>query len=357
MITDRELDLQLAAAAGVRDTDLPALPEDFLGLVTAEDERTQDRPRRPSRKTTVRLGVALVAVAAAWTTAVVITPREDAGTPPAATGTPTPGVATPAEGMALVAAEPATFPLSLDPPPPGLTPTFSRWGGTAFYGDQPLVFSADYASAGADRVLVRLFPEDPRAWGDQGWSLDGDLTATATVAGVQAEVRSGDGYLTLLWERPDGRWTQILGEGAYSDQAAAVAVGNSLVDRPQPVGLQFGLAPAGWSLGGYEESRSLDLVSDSDPAQSPLRVSLIDREGGATLDSPFEGTTLAAAPATVTVHGLPAKLALAKRDEGSGDYWYLVGQFSDGPLFLMLAPQFLTQDQVLQIAEQTTYTP
>ena len=30
MITDRELDAQLAGAAAVRDADLPALPEDFL---------------------------------------------------------------------------------------------------------------------------------------------------------------------------------------------------------------------------------------------------------------------------------------------------------------------------------------
>ena len=36
MITDRELDAQLAGAAGIRDAELPALPENFLGLVTGD---------------------------------------------------------------------------------------------------------------------------------------------------------------------------------------------------------------------------------------------------------------------------------------------------------------------------------
>ena len=37
MITDRELDAQLAGAAGVHDADLPALPEEFLGHLQADD--------------------------------------------------------------------------------------------------------------------------------------------------------------------------------------------------------------------------------------------------------------------------------------------------------------------------------
>jgi hypothetical protein len=380
VITDRELDAQLAGAAGIHDADLPALPEDFLGLLSsdtdasepasviaarqlvadAQDARTATRPRRrmPSRKTTLRLGAALIAVAAAWTTAVIIAPADRPARPDDPIATPSGEVAAPTDGITLVAAEEITFPLSLDPAPEGLTPTFSRVGGTAYYGDQPLVFSADYSSGGADRVLVRLFPEDPRGWGDSGWSVDGEVTGTAAVDGAEAEVRRGDGYLTLLWERPDGRWVQVLGEGAYGRTAAAASVAGSVVDRPQPVGLQFGLAPAGWSLGGYEESRSLDLVSNTDPGQPPLRVSLFGGPGyGATIDDPFEGRALAAPVEPATIKGLPARVALADGAEGDPDTWLVAGQLPDGPLFLLLAPPVLTREQVLEIAEQVTYTP
>ena len=80
----------------------------------------------------------------------------------------------------------------------------------------------------------------------------------------EPEVRGGDGYVDLLWERPDGRWVRVLGEGGYADLDALLPVAESIVDRPQPLGLQFGLAPAGWSLTGYEESRSIDLTKDGD---------------------------------------------------------------------------------------------
>jgi hypothetical protein len=375
VITDRELDAQLAGAAGVRDADLPALPEDFLGLLTAgagnepasviaarqlvsdaQDSRTTRRRRRrvPARKTTLRLGAALIAVAAAWTTAVLVTPSD--GTPtPDVVATPTPGIESPAGGITLVAAEEVTFPLSLDPVPVGLTPVFSRFGGVAHYGDQPLVFTADYGSANGDRVLVSLFAEDPRGLAEFGWSVEGDATGTVTVDGTEAEVRSAGSSVDLLWERADGRWVRILGEGAFARTAAVVAVGESLADRPQPVGLQFGLAPAGWSPAGYEESRSLDLVSDVDPEQL-LRVSLIGREGGATVDSVLGGMPMAGPVTPVTVQGQEGRMALA--DGGSDpDFWQVVGQLPDGPLFLLLAPDALTQEQVLAIAEQVTYTP
>ncbi|MCW2577271.1 MAG: hypothetical protein JWR28_1870 [Modestobacter sp.] len=126
---------------------------------------------------------------------------------------------------------------------------------------------------------------------------------------------------------------------------------------PQPLGLQFGLAPAGWSLGGYEESRSLDLVSDIDPEQPPLRVSLQGPAGGgATIDPFFEGRALAGPVEPVTVQGLPARIALADGGESDPDTWLVAGQLPGGPLFLMPAPPVLTREQVLEIAEQITYT-
>ena len=369
MSTDRELDTLLAGAAAVRDAELPSLPDAFLTDLRAGaeepasvlaarqlvDDARRSRPRRrPSRKVLVRVGAGVLAIAAAWTTAVIVD-RPDAEAPPVAAPTPSQVVEAPVDGIGLVAAERATFPLSVDPVPPGLTPTFSRWGGVDFYPGQPLVYSADYSSAGSDRFLVRLFPDDPRAWPDSGWSVDGPVTGSATVDGAVAEVRSRDGYLTLLWERADGRWMQVLGEGAYGETDAAVAVAESIVDRPQPVGLQFGLAPAGWSIGGYEESRSLDLVNDAEPQQL-LRLSLIGREGGLTIDSALAGTELAAPVVPVTVKGLEGRLALVDGYDAP-DYWNLVGQFADGPMFLLVAPQDLTVEQVVAIADQVTYSP
>ena len=380
MISDRELDAHLAGAAGIHDEDLPALPDAFLAQLrmTAEepasvvaarqlvsdarDDRTARRPRRrPGRRAAVRVAAAVVAVAAAWTTAVLVAPHDDSAPPVA--GTPTPGTDTPgsptpsptAGGLTLVAAETVTFPFSLDPAPAGLTPEFSRRGGTAYYGNGPLEFVADWSSD-EGRVLVDLFPADPRTLPDTGWSELGDPAGTVTVDGVPAEVRKDDGLETLHWERPDGRWVWVLGEGSYADTSAVVAVAESIVDRPQPVGLQFGLAPAGWSVGGYEASRSLDLVSDDDPTQSPLRVSLFGGPGyDVTVDAPFEGRSLTGPVEPVTVQGLPARIALTTPEDG--DAWLVTGQLAGGPMFLMLAPPALTREQVLAIAEQITYAP
>jgi len=382
MITDRDLDAQLAGAAPVSDADLPALPAQFLQtlrttadadepasvlaarqlVADAHDARTASRPRRrrPGRKVVVRVGAAVLAVAAAWTTAVLVPPR-DADAPPSA-GTPTPAVTTPAPpleappgGITLVSAEEVTFPFSLEPTPAGLTPELSRRGGMAYYGNGPLTFVADYSSD-EGRVLIDLFPADPRTLPEMGWSELGDPAGTVTVDGVSAEVREDDGVVTLLWERPDSQWLWISGEGSYADRASLVAVAGSIVDRPQPVGLQFGLAPAGWSVGGYEASRSLDLVSDADPTTSPLRVSLFGGQGyEVTVDEPFQGRSLTGPVEPVTVQGLPARIAMTAPDDGDG--WLVTGQLAGGPLFLMLAPPVLTRDQVLAIAEQISYRP
>ncbi|MGY1622377.1 hypothetical protein ACI789_09295 [Geodermatophilus sp. SYSU D00965] len=385
MIDDRELDARLAAAAGPSDADLPALPDAFLAhlvadaglsLVTDEDAaeepasvvasrqlvadarqaRTAPRPRRrrPGRTALLRIGTALVAVAAAWTTAVVVT-SPDPTTPPGATATPS--APSPAGGVQLVAAEEATFPLSLDPAPEGLTPAFSWWGGVPYHGDQPTVFAADYTSAEGDRVLVQLFAEDPRQLPDVGWWEPEDLTGTVDVDGAPAVLARADSSAAVLWQRPDGRWVGLAGEGIYADPGALVAVAETVVDRPQPVGLQFGLAPAGWSLGGYEESRSLDLVDDAHPEQPPLRLSVYGGPGfPATVDSPFEGTPLAGPVEPVTIQELPGRVALA--DGGSDpDRWLVTGQLPGGPFFLLVAPQVLTREQVLQMAEQVTYAP
>jgi hypothetical protein len=399
VITDRELDAQLAGAAAVRDADLPALPEDFLeylmghaatGAPTAladgepasviaarqlvsdaRDARTATgrRRRRPGRKALLRVGMAVVAVAAAWLTAVVVAPSDGGGTPDERIATPSEGspTADPVDGISLVAAEEVTFPLSFDPEPQGLTPYFSRFGGVAPHEDHPLVFTADYHDADGNGFTLWLHSVDPRGLDDYFQPErpgDHDITETGTVSidGSAAEFArgafdTGSSFANLRWERPDGRWVQILGDGSYAETSAVVAVAESLVDRPRPLGLQFGLAPAGWSLSGYEESRSIDLTRDDDSGQL-LRLSVIPRGGGATLDSVFDDGAPTAGPvATVTVQGQEARLVLKDGGEGNPDFWYLVGQIPDGPLFLMLAADTLTEQQVVEIADQVTYTP
>lgn len=395
MTTEHDLDTRLLAARGVRAEDLPALPEAFLDYLHATgDEQptaatapgrvltavpaaetpasvlaaqqlvadarqrrsgtTTARRRRPTRRTVLRMGAAVLAVAAAWTTAVVVAPSEP---PSGEIAAPSESLLSPDGGIKLVAAEQVAFPLSLEPAPEGLTPTFSRVGGTPPYEEQPLVYTANYFNATTgDRLLINIFPEDPRTWAGSEWLLEGEAAGTGTVHGTPAELRRGNGFTYLIWERPDGQWVRILGENAYEETTALVAAAESLVDRPQTTNLQFALAPAGWSVSGYEDSRSLDLTNGADPAQI-LRLSVYEPGPGTTIDTLIDGTTFLDNPAEpVTIQGRPGWLALANGDEGP-DYWYTVGQLPEGQLFLLLAPLTLTQEQVVQIADQVTYTP
>ncbi|RBY81925.1 hypothetical protein [Blastococcus sp. TF02A-26] len=383
MISDRDLDDRLAAARGVSDADLPPLPEGFLAHFTADadaglalvadlpadepasviaarqlvaDAREDRGRRRSTRRTVLGVGAAVVVVAAAWTAAVVVTSdgasdRGEVATP-STTSAPS---SDPAGGIELVAAEEVAFPFSLDPAPEGLTPAFSMRGGMEYYGGGPVEYLADY-TADDGRVLVDLVAADPRDLPDTVWNDPGGPAVELSVGGAPAELVEGDGYVTLVVERGDGRWVAVLGEGSYGNPDAVVAVAGSVVDRPQPLGLGFGLAPAGWTVGGYEESRSLDLVSDTDPAQPPLRVSLQGLPGGTVpLGDLFEGRALAAPAEQVTVQGLPALVGLAV--DGEPDTWLVAGQIPDGRVFWLLAPPVLTRDQVLRVAEQITYTP
>jgi hypothetical protein len=57
----------------------------------------------------------------------------------------------------------------------------------------------------------------------------------------------------------------------------------------------------------------------------------------------------------VTIQGREGRLALVDGHENP-DFWRAAGHFPGGARFLLLAPQVLTEEQVLQIAEQVTYT-
>jgi len=367
VLSDRDLDARLAGAAGVVDAELPALPEAFLAhlasdarepegasilalrqlIADAHEARTQLPPRRrPRRRTVLRLGAALVVLAAGW--AVVTRPAAPGTAPHAARG-----------AVTLVAAEQIAFPVSLDPVPEGLTPVFSQWGGVPPFEDQPLTYTADYRTSGDLRehgFTLQLYPDDPRTTGAVSeWPVDGARAHAATVHGTPADVASDGEFADLLWHRPDGSWLRIIGDGPFADADAVVEVAESVVDRPQPIGLQFGLAPAGWTLNSLEESRSIDLSSDVDPEQR-LKLSRYGPGFPITIDSLLEDVTPTQPVETVTLQGQPARLALARPGEDAPVYWYVAGNFPDGSLFLLVAPDTLTRDQVLQIAGQVSFT-
>jgi hypothetical protein len=423
VITDRELDVQLAGAAGIRDAALPALPEDFLALIKAEAEAAGSEPasviaarqlvsdahdrrsgatprrRRPNRTAVLRIGAAVLAVAAAWTTAVVVTGsdtgRTPTATPPTTSGpTPTDGPLDPPGGLSLVAAEAITFPYSLDPEPSGLTPELTLAGGLEMFGVvDPVVWMASYRSAEDPGFGFSISAADPREAPEgqrpQDVHVNDDVleTGTVPVSGTEADFVRGkyaerscryassisietepaevcsDSFAELFWQRPDGHWAHLFGEGRYSEVQALVSVAESIVDRPQPVPLQVGLAPVGWVVSSYEAG-GLSLVdaADTTSASDRLSISLLERWRGYTEpDDVLQGMAQGEPVEQVTVNGLPAALVsvpdhFADPDENRR-MWNLGAQFADGPLFLFQAPDTLSREDVLAMAEQVTYTP
>jgi hypothetical protein len=439
VITERELDARLAAAAGIHDETLPALPESFLQvlreaggdadetttgsgqepasvvaarqLVTdAREARTSARRRPPRPRTR---SIALLAIAAAGAAALVVgltqvgtrTPTDGTATPTATSvpsSTPTVEPSTPPSdlgpleapqgGLVLVATQQITFPYSLDPAPAGLTPVLSLYGGISPFGVEPTVWGATYRSANSPGFAFSISSEDPRQ-GEVGnrpqdARVNEDIleTGVVSVGGIEADFVRGDyaqrscgygpstpnqtdepdqvcseSFLDLFWQRPDGQWVYMWGENEYSQVAALVSVAESIVDRPQPVPLQVGLAPVGWSVSSYGSDGNLTLISDADPSISNrLSISLLERWRGYT--KPDLGEMAEGNPVEqVTVDGEPAELVSVPDHfappEDQRRMWNLAGQFADGTQFLLQAPDTLTREQVLQVAGQVTYTP
>jgi hypothetical protein len=306
--------------------------------------RSPRRLRLPARRTSLRLGVGLVAIAAAWATAVTV-----AGPDAAA---PRPG------SVALVDFALPAFPLTLPEAPPGTTgPTFGGMGsggGTMHYlgTDEPV-----------DSLHVSVFPEEP-ADPSSGASdvvledevdVDGRTARLVVVRAEGSDVRMA--HLDL--ERSPGQFVSVSGQGRFADGDLLVDTAEALVDVPQAVPLQLRLAPAGFTLDFFkEDGRIVRLADESDP----------ERMRGLSVHLPLPGEELtadqlpgmvegAAGPVEqVTVHGRPA--ALVPVEHGEVDRgWFLQARFPDGTTFVVQAPETLTREQVVRIAEQVTYTP
>lgn len=304
--------------------------------------RGRVRARLPRRRTVVRIGAWVAVAAVAWTAAVVIAAPDELGPPPGS--------------VTLVAFEPPAFPLSLDPVPPGLTPSFSA--------DPGGILHAGYSGAGDDSIYVRVEPDEPEQY-------DVRDTEDVTVNGQDAELVTGTSttcsgpgpecievevpYVHLVWERRDGQWVQLSGSGRYDDADRLRAVAEDLVDRPQPVPLQVDLAPAGWSVLAFKDDRILTLVNDAYEQQTlsvhiPLPEDVIPPEELLSqLMSPIGPVV------PVTVHGAPAHLVRLQSDYMNQEMWFLQARFADGTTFTVQAPEAFTQEQVVEMAEQVTY--
>ena len=302
------------------------------------------RARLPRRRTALRIGAGVTVAALAWTAAVVIAAPDELGPPPGS--------------VVLVAFEPPTFPLALDPVPFGLTPSYSA--------DPGGILHAGYGGAGDDRIYLDVQPDEPEQY-------DVRDTESVTVNGEDAELVTGSintctgpgpecveiqaPYVHLVWERRDGQWVQLSGEGRFDDADRLLGLAEDLVDRPQPVPLQVHLAPAGWSVQAYKDDRILTLVNDSYEQQTvsvhiPLAEDVVPPE---ELLDQLMGPIGPVIP--VTVHGTSAQLVRVQSDFLNQEAWFLQAQFEDGTTFTVQAPEAFTQEQVLQMAEQVTYDP
>ena len=293
------------------------------------------RSRLPSRKVSLRIGIAAVTAAAAWTAAVVVAaPDAPPGPPPTS--------------VTLVSFAPPTFPLSLDPTPAGLTVSFSQDPG-----DRQL---AGYRGGDDAGFTIAVTPEEPETYGL-------DDTEDVTVEGRDAELRHAhDTYcdtdgencrdeptLDLVWERRDGQWVQISGRGVYGSGDGLVELAGTLVDVPQVVPLQVHLAPAGWSVQAYKDDTILTVASDDFPDQS-MNVHLPEQALTAA-EMPSQLEQVAGPVQEVAVDGRPAQLV------PTGYGWYLQAQFPEGTVFALQAPQAFTAEDVLAVAAGITYTP
>jgi hypothetical protein len=324
----------------------PAARQAARAALLAEIDRPAGRPRvrRPRRRTVVRLGAGLVAVAAAWTTAVLVAPE-------------TPG--TPTAGVTLVGFHVPTFPLSLDPVPDGLRP--------AFDGDGSGSSIASYDDAAEQNGFAVSVAEDRPGSPDEGApGYRSEGRSEVTVSGEEGQLArysrtwcagdsggSGCGrrsFTVLTWERAGDQWVRVTAYGRYGTDQRVLDIARSLVDRPQPATLQVGLAPAGWSVQSFKMGRVLTLVDDAD-GQQTLTIHLPLPEDVVPADlvrARLEGPVGPLVP--VTVHGRPAQLVRVTAG------WYLQAQFADGTTFVVQAPGAFAEQQVLEFAEQVTHT-
>jgi hypothetical protein len=294
----------------------------------------------------LRISAAVLAVAAAWTTTVLVAGPE-AVAPPPHDG---PRV----DGVTLVDFDMPAFPLTLPTAPTGTAgPVF---GGSGAGGASMAYTSTEDP---LEFVTIHVGSEPPPSGGSVAFpgSVAEDVTIEGSPAVIVApEEAHEDGVAGLDWQRGPGQWVTIMAQGRYADRDLLLAIAEALVDRPQAMPMQLHVVPAGYSLDFFkDDGRVVRLADDTDP------------ERGLTVRLPFPGEAFpaesqsaggAAAPVEeVVVQGQPAQLVRTDHGSGGDDGWYLQARFPDGTTFVVEAPGSLSADQVVQIADQVTYAP
>ncbi|RBY93631.1 hypothetical protein DQ237_16765 [Blastococcus sp. TF02-8] len=331
-------------------------------LLTEIEGPAPRRSRRPSRTSVFRGGIAVATAAAAWIAAVALTGPETAD-----------GSRAEPRGLSLVATEEITFPLSLDPEPPGMTPSFTGSAGST-------EAIAGYTSPDGIGFTVYLSPEEPLWAADQFQPSDVTGRGTTTVGGVDAQYVVGATQRTctqanvcfddlpfaqLVWERAPGQWVDLYGEGSYGDLAALAAVGGSLVDRPQPIRLQVGLAPAGWSvLDWHESSGAVTFIDDQDPSRvlgvqcMPEAPSGVYEMDNGSVEQRIAAVTAIDPAAATEIGGAPAQIVHARDDvDPTIRFWLVAWELPDATVCTVTTPEEFSPADVLAIAGGVAYTP
>jgi hypothetical protein len=299
--------------------------------------------RRPARRRVwFRAGVGLIAAAAAWTTAVVVTATDPSTSP--------------ASSVDLVSFAPPTFPFTLNPAPVGLQVSYSADPGGYLHA----IWSSTTSD---DRLAVNVSPVEPDLQNPtesddvaiQG--RDGQLATQNITVGTEdgSEVRPQE-VLVLEWT--DDQWVSLSGDGQFDDRNKLINAAEGLTAAPVNVGLSVGLAPAGWSIQAYKDDDILTLANDDAPQQT-LTVSL--PEEPIASDELLDQIMGPTGPVIeLIVNNRPAQLVPVDTEytgPGGGTGWYLQAQLLDGRTFTVQAPSAFTQQQVLDLAQQVTIAP
>jgi hypothetical protein len=319
-MTDLEsIDRLGPAPTPLSETALCAARARLDSAITQAHSSTQRRPRR-------RLPLLAAAAAAAVGLAVA----------PALVGSD--------NSIALAAVDPMTFPWTPSAVPTGLgEPEFEKDSNfiAARYGDQLNGISITTDVAEEDSWTIPA--------GARSADVDGDEAKV-----YERTVYNGDpegaNAVMVVWKDDAHDWTAVTGSGQYADGDRMVAFAEAMRDQPQRVDLSLSVAPVGWTVAAYKADRILTLSESGEPDENDLTVALTDRVARSLSAYGAEDES------AVTVNGRPALLGRQASDAG-GFRWILEANTASGHSFALQAPDGLTRDQVIAVAEGVTYEP
>ena len=298
--------------------------------------------RRPGRRTAFRVGAVVLTAAAAVTTVLVV----------GGTGGPAPRPGSGSADVALVDFTLPAFPLTLPTPPPGA-------GDPVFGADAAGGTSMGYESTTdpLQNVGVSVSAEPPPPGGSL--SFPGWVPEQVTVNGAPAVLVAPTGpddpeIASLDWQRRPGQWVTINAQGRYAQRELLLTLAAGLVDQPQPMPVQLHLAPAAYRLDvSKDDGRIIILSDDADPERG-LVVRLL--APGQTEDLQTFADVAGQPAQEVTVQGQPAQLARTDLGGGGPQGWVVRAVLPGGSAVVVEAPGDLTADQVVQIADQVSYS-